>query len=49
MNKPYLIIVKGQLWDRKLTKIGAEKVIYFLRNKGLEAVLAYDIELTKGA
>lgn len=43
MNKPYLILVDGKLWDRKLTKHGAMKVITFLRQtKGLNAVLAYE-------
>ncbi len=41
MNKPYLILVDGKLWDRKLTKAGALKVIASLRSKGLDAVLGY--------
>ncbi len=49
MNKPYLILVDGKLWDRKLTKAGALKVIEALRAKGLNAVLAYDTLMTKGA
>lgn len=42
MNRPYLILVNGVLWDRKLTKQGAEKVIEVLRERGLNAVLAYE-------
>lgn len=49
MRKPYLIVVDGKLWDRKLTKAGALKVIQVLRAKGLNAVLAYECEATKGA
>ena len=37
-------MVDNKLWDRKLTKHGALKVIEFLRNKGLNAVLAYNID-----
>lgn len=44
MNKPYLILVNGLLWDRKLTKKGAMAVIETLRDRGLNAVLAYQIE-----
>ncbi len=47
MNRPYLILVDGKLWDRKLTKGGAEKVIEALKDKGLKAVLAYEIEASK--
>lgn len=43
MNKPYLILVNNILWDRKLTKHGALKVIAMLRDKGLNAVLGYDL------
>lgn len=43
MNRPYLILVNNVLWDRKLTKAGAVKVIEVLLEKGLKAVLAYDI------
>lgn len=42
MNRPYLVLVDGKLWDRKLTKIGAQKVVTFLREKGLAASLAYE-------
>lgn len=49
MNKPYLILVNGVLWDRKLTKHGALKVIATLKERGINAVLAYDVEMTKGA
>lgn len=42
MNKAYLILVNGVLWDRKLTKAGAMRQVEFLRDKGLNAVLAYD-------
>ncbi len=41
MNKPYLILVDGKLWDRKLTRAGAQKVVAALREKGLEAVIQY--------
>jgi len=44
MNKPYLIMVNNILWDRKLTKAGALKVVEMLKSKGLAAVLAYDIQ-----
>lgn len=43
MKRPYLILVNGVLWDRKITKAGALKVIEALRDKGLNAVLAYKI------
>lgn len=43
MNKPYLIMVNGVLWDRKLTKHGAVKVIELLQERGLNAVLAYEV------
>lgn len=43
MNKPYLILIDGKLWDRKLTRLGAMKVVDALRAKGLKAVLAYKI------
>lgn len=43
MNKAYLIILDGKLWDRKLTKAGALKVIDMLKERGLNAVLAYKI------
>lgn len=49
MSRPYLIIVDGKLWDRKLTRRGALGVIEMLRGRGLNAVLAYDVTLTKGA
>lgn len=43
MTKNYLILVDGKLWDRKLTKAGALKVIEYLKlERGLNAVLAYD-------
>ena len=43
MTKPYLILVDNKLWARKLTKQGALKVVSQLRDKGLNAVLAYDL------
>jgi hypothetical protein len=43
MTKPYLILVNNVLWDRKLTKHGAMKVIELLKERGLNASLAYDI------
>jgi hypothetical protein len=43
VNKPYLIMVNGVLWDRKLTKHGAVKVIELLQERGLNAVLAYEV------
>lgn len=48
MDRPYLILVDGKLWDRKLTKNGAMGVIDGLREKGLDAVIGYDMEMTKG-
>ncbi len=42
MNKPYWIMVNGNLWDKKLTKHGALRVIAELKEKGLNAVLAYE-------
>lgn len=48
MDRPYLIMCDGKLWDRKLTKGGAMKVIELLKERGLNAVLAYDAEMTKG-
>lgn len=42
MTRPYLVMVDGKLWDRKLTAGGARKVISDLRDKGLNAVLAYE-------
>jgi hypothetical protein len=42
MRKPYLIMVNNKLWDRKLTRLGALKVIETLKSKGLNAVLAYE-------
>ncbi len=48
MNKPYLILVNGLLWERKLTKAGALKVIAELQDKGVNAVLGYDITMTQG-
>lgn len=44
MGRPYLVLVNGKLWDRKLTRIGAQKVVNFLRAKGLPAAVAYEIE-----
>lgn len=44
MRKPYLILVAGRLWERKLTHQGAEKVVAVLRERGLQAVLAYESE-----
>jgi len=45
MTLPYLIMVNNILWDRKLTKSGALKVVEMLKGKGLNAVLAYDITI----
>lgn len=44
MKRPYLILVDGRLWDRKLTRAGAMKVVEELRDKGLNASLAYELE-----
>lgn len=43
MNKPYLILVNGVLWDRKLTRAGAQKVVDMLRAKGMAAAMAYEV------
>lgn len=51
MNKPYLIMVEGRLWDRKLTRVGALKVIselnHMWQQKGMatRAVIAYECEV----
>lgn len=47
MSKPYLILVRGVLAARHLTKQGALKHIDELKAKGVPAVLAYDIEEQK--
>lgn len=44
MEKKYLIMVNGVLWDRKLTHAGARKVAETLRAKGLNASVSYDIQ-----
>lgn len=49
MERQYLILVNGVLWERKLTKSGALKVIEELQGRKLNAVLAYSIEDVKGA
>lgn len=48
MNRPYLILVDSKLWDRKLTKAGANKVIDLLKDRGLNAVLAYQLDSEAG-
>lgn len=42
MTRPYLILVNGKLWDRKLTERYAVKVAQELRDKGLKASVAYE-------
>lgn len=41
MPRPYLILVNGVLWDRKMTQKFAWKVCNELRAKGLAATVAY--------
>ena len=43
-NKPYLILVNGVLAKRRMTKGFALKDIAELKAKGINAVLAYDIQ-----
>ena len=43
MDRPYLVLVDEKLWDRKLTRLGAEKVARELREKGLQATVAYQL------
>jgi hypothetical protein len=45
MLKPYLVLVNGLLWDRKLTLAGAENLVRYLKEeKGLNATIAYSLE-----
>lgn len=44
MRQPYLILVDGRLFDRKLTKAGALRVVDMLQERGLPAVMAYEME-----
>jgi hypothetical protein len=44
MKRPYLILVNGALWDRKMTAKFANKVARELNEKGVKAVVAYDHE-----
>lgn len=41
MQKLWLIIVGGRVWDRKLTRIGANRLAEELINKGLNATVCY--------
>ena len=44
MSRPYLVMVDGKLWARKLTQAGALKLIQWLRSeKNINATFAYDI------
>lgn len=44
MQRNWLVYSDGKLWDRKLTKAGAEKVAKELEDKGLMNVwVAYEI------
>jgi N-acetylmuramoyl-L-alanine amidase len=44
MTRPYLILVNGVLWERKMTLKFAQKVARELNDKGVKAVVAYDHE-----
>lgn len=43
-KKPYLVLVNNVLWGRHLTRLGALKTVEALKARGLNAVLAYDIQ-----
>lgn len=44
INKAYLIMVRGVLFDRKLTQAGAMKIKKYLELKGYQCVsIAYEL------
>lgn len=47
MSRPYLILVNGVLAARHMTRGGALKHIEELKQKGINAVIAYDLEVKK--
>jgi hypothetical protein len=42
IKKPYLVLVDGKLWARTLTETAAALLVQNMREKGINAMIAYE-------